>query len=203
MCTVRLIGLAVIIGGLAQSSPVAARTVHHKPRSVARKHVAPAKPVERHLVFAFPLDIRTFEGVSSPFGHRRLGGKKDYHSGLDLRAPTGSWVIAARDGRVSRTGYDNRCGYFVELVHDEGPHPIYTVYCHMVRSPAAVNVEPGRFVPLGSIIGEVGSTGHATGPHLHFGVKDDQGHYLNPAPLIMTPAETYELLKRRRLASNP
>src|SRR2546421_3391964 len=62
---------------------------------------APADPAPRAPWLLFPIDVRRFDRVSSPFGLRRLGGHRRLHRGVDLVAPPGSWVVAAREGRVT------------------------------------------------------------------------------------------------------
>ena len=57
---------------------------------------APADPAPRAPWLLFPIDVRRFDRVSSPFGLRRLGGHRRLHRGVDLVAPPGSWVVAAR-----------------------------------------------------------------------------------------------------------
>ncbi|WP_051276001.1 M23 family metallopeptidase [Desulfovirgula thermocuniculi] len=97
--------------------------------------------------------------VSSPFGWRwgRL------HSGIDITAPYGSPVRAAESGWVVRAGWNGGYGLEVEISHGEG---VVTRYAHLSR----IEVSPGQPVERGQVIGRVGSTGSATGPHLHFEV---------------------------------
>lgn len=97
--------------------------------------------------------------VSSPFGWRwgRL------HSGVDITAPYGSPVRAAESGWVIRAGWNGGYGLEVEISHGEG---VVTRYAHLSR----IEVSPGQAVERGQVIGRVGSTGSATGPHLHFEV---------------------------------
>lgn len=103
------------------------------------------------------------------------------HPALDLGAPYGSPVYAARAGTVThsgwaRTGY----GYTVILDHGEG---VQSLYSHM----KGTWVVEGQKVERGQLIGEVGSTGHSSGPHVHFeirvdGQRVDPSGYLPPAP---------------------
>jgi len=99
--------------------------------------------------------------VTSPFGPRVLNGRKEFHAGIDIGGPTGTNIVAAEGGRVSYAGYMRGYGNVIVLSHDGG---YSTVYGHN-----SVNlVKKGQYVKKGSIIGKVGRTGNATGPHLHF-----------------------------------
>ena len=102
--------------------------------------------------------------VTSPYGARVLNGRKEFHSGIDIGAPTGTTIVAAESGLVSYSGYMRGYGNVIILSHDRG---YSTVYAHCsVRL-----VKKGQYVKKGSIIGKVGSTGNATGSHLHFEVR--------------------------------
>jgi murein DD-endopeptidase MepM/ murein hydrolase activator NlpD len=104
--------------------------------------------------------------VTSSFGEREdpFNGEGAFHSGLDISAPYGSPVRATADGEV--TDAQMGSGYGREIVLDHG-HDVTTVYGHL----SAVAVLPGQHVTLGQVIGYVGKTGRATGPHLHYEVR--------------------------------
>ncbi|MEU4693325.1 M23 family metallopeptidase [Actinoplanes sp. NPDC023714] len=106
-------------------------------------------------------------GVTSCFGQRwgRL------HAGVDLAAAHGTPVVAAGAGVVVAAGEEGGYGNAVLIRHDNG---YLTHYGHL----SAILVVPGQQVTAGERIGLEGSTGHSTGPHLHFEVH--QGHYKNP-----------------------
>ncbi|WP_243398288.1 LysM peptidoglycan-binding domain-containing M23 family metallopeptidase [Deinococcus koreensis] len=102
--------------------------------------------------------------ISSGFGERELGGETEVHYGIDIVAPTGTLVRAARSGRVleSRPDYDRGWGWTVVVEHPDG---WITRYAHL-----SVNLaKQGELVVRGQGIGRVGNTGRSTGPHLHFG----------------------------------
>lgn len=102
--------------------------------------------------------------ISSSYGVRVLSGRKDFHAGIDIGGPTGTNIVAAESGVVSYTGYMRGYGNVIILSHNGG---YSTVYAHN-----SVNlVRKGQNVKRGSIIAKLGSTGNATGPHLHFEIR--------------------------------
>jgi len=101
--------------------------------------------------------------IAAPLGDRYGPRNNQFHAGLDFPAPTGTAITAAASGRAIFSGYDDGWGLTVVLDHGNGVH---TRYAHL--SVAQINV--GTAVNAGTQIGRVGSTGHATGPHLHFEV---------------------------------
>lgn len=112
---------------------------------------------------------------SSPFGRRPdpFTGEMSRHQGIDIAAPAGSSVRSASDGVVTAVGYNDVLGNYV-IVRD--PRPFFLVYGHM----ETVLVKQGSRVATGERIGLVGSTGKATGPHLHFEVRNKFGVPENP-----------------------
>jgi murein DD-endopeptidase MepM/ murein hydrolase activator NlpD len=96
------------------------------------------------------------------------------HYGVDFAAPTGTPIRAVADGRVDIAGWKGGNGRFIKIIHDE----VYdSGYAHLSR--IASGIKPGVFVRKGQVIGYVGSSGLATGPHLHF-VMYRNGKYINP-----------------------
>lgn len=104
--------------------------------------------------------------ITSPFGERKnpMGAGQDFHPGLDIAADEGTPIAAASAGRVISAGPDG--GYGNLIVVDDG-NGVTTRYGHCSQIFARV----GDLVSPGQTIGAVGSTGHSTGPHLHFEVR--------------------------------
>lgn len=116
-----------------------------------------APPVRPAISFARPVTA----GIGDGFGPR---GNR-FHPGIDFPAPTGTAVFAARAGRVTWAGWRaDGYGNEVSIAHRNG---VRSMYAHLSR----VLVARGRYVSAGTLIGRVGATGLATGPHLHFEVR--------------------------------
>jgi murein DD-endopeptidase MepM/ murein hydrolase activator NlpD len=113
--------------------------------------------------FAVPIPGTT---GGNNFGHRRIfnGQSRDPHSGADLRAATGTPILAANRGRVVLAKDLFFSGNAVFLDHGLG---VYSVYLHL----SEILVEPGQMLEQGAQLGLAGATGRVTGPHLHWGVR--------------------------------
>lgn len=126
-----------------------------------------------------------FANITSKFGsrfHPVLKYVKN-HEGVDYGAPTGTPVWAVGDGVVTRAGWAGGCGNMVALRHANG---LESVYCHFSRIASGIKV--GKRVNQKEVIGFVGATGYATGPHLHYAIKRG-GRYINPLTLKFPPAD--------------
>jgi murein DD-endopeptidase MepM/ murein hydrolase activator NlpD len=145
----------------------------------------------------FPLDVTRFAHVSSKFGVRKLEGKRRLHKGVDLVAPQGSYVVAAREGRVADVGRSQACGWYVTVEHSNAWR---TVYCHLRSDPRKLGIQEGLAVPAMGVVGLVGNTGHSYGPHLHFSLLDNNGQPHDPLLALYTPGETLKMLKKMGLA---
>lgn len=140
--------------------------------------------------------------VLSRFGEWRGEGgaaRPARHAGIDIRATSGTPVLAAADGLVLRTGSHVFAGRLVVVAH--GPDAV-TVYYHL----SAIEVTPGQAVRRGDVIGRAGASGNATAPHLHFGVcrreggqcgeriddgwEDPTGHWIAGNPCFV-PGQAY------------
>ena len=116
--------------------------------------------------------------LSSGFGIRNdpFTGGLAMHEGLDFTAGTGTQVVATAKGTVSRSGWDFGYGNVIEVQHAEG---FATRYAHLSKRIAQV----GEVVERGTVLGEVGSTGRSTGPHLHYEVFF-RDRVINPAQVL-------------------
>ncbi len=134
-----------------------------------------------------------FARLSSNFGARRhpVLGKMRMHKGVDYAARTGTPIMAAGDARVQFAGVQRGYGNVVILDHGRG-HT--TLYGHMSRF---AKIKTGQRVAQGTVIGYVGSTGLATGPHLHYEFRVN-GVHRNPLSVTMPPPEP---LKGSQLAA--
>ena len=117
--------------------------------------------------------------ITSPFGMRvhPISGVYKMHEGVDLSAPQGTPIYAAKSGKVTTTSFQaGGAGYYVSINHGDGFSSVYMHMTHYI-------VKPGNYVSAGQVIGYVGSTGGSTGPHLHFGISYN-GKYVNPMNYI-------------------
>lgn len=135
--------------------------------------------------------------ISSLFGARvhPVTGQVRFHQGTDLAAPEGTPVVAAFSGRVEIAGWLGGYGLIVVISHGDTHE---TRYAHL----SEVLVKPGQEVKQGSVIGLVGSTGMATGPHLHFEIwqKMQEGLVaIDPTPQLMLAMEQLQ----KYLAQSP
>ena len=131
-------------------------------RSMKRQFLASPLPFEPRVTSRFSsLRMHPVLGVGRP------------HQGVDYGAPTGTRVIAVANGTLVSAARSGGSGNMVRLRHTNGYE---TYYLHLSRF--AKGLRPGARIAQGQTIGYVGSTGLATGPHLHFGVRKD-GPYVN------------------------
>ncbi len=117
--------------------------------------------------------------VTSPFGPRRhpITGRLHAHKGIDIAAPEGAPVEAAAGGIVSFAGEQEGYGRSVVITHPDGTTTLYA-HCKDLL------VKEGQRVVAGQVIATVGSTGMATGAHLHFELRAKDGKAVDPAPIL-------------------
>lgn len=116
---------------------------------------------------------------TSAFGMRDdpFTGKRTFHYGLDIAASYGNSIVATADGIVAKTKNEKIGGNTIIISHGGG---ITTVYCHLSK----FNVKPGQKVKRSDVIGYVGQTGKAIGPHVHYEVRRN-GKAVNPFYYIL------------------
>lgn len=113
-----------------------------------------------------------FSMRSNPFG----GTSTEFHNGIDIPAPSGTSVMAVSDGWVAWSSYSSSAGNWIGIDHGNGVH---SIYMHM----SSRSVQKGDYVSAGQVIGQVGSTGRSTGPHLHLSICVDE-IYVNPLDYV-------------------
>lgn len=136
-------------------------------------------------------DIKTGSGV--PWGEPVVGtpritssynlnrihpitGQNKPHYGIDYAVGVGTMVYTPANGRVVRVWHETGgCGYGVKIKHDDGT---YAVYCHLSEE---IFVNQGDNVSAGCAIAKSGNSGASTGPHLHYGLKNKNDNFINPA----------------------
>lgn len=116
--------------------------------------------------------------LTSPFGKKRFfnGKPRKPHSGLDIAAPTGTRIYAPAAGKVILTGDFFFNGNSVFIDHGQG---LITMYCHL----NTITVKTGDNLQTGGVLGEVGASGRATGPHLHWSASLNNAR-INPLLLL-------------------
>jgi murein DD-endopeptidase MepM/ murein hydrolase activator NlpD len=142
---------------------------------------------------SFP--VENFQAYTSPFGYRRSatgGSNVEFHSGLDIAAPEGSYIRSWWGGLVTKVSDSGGCGTHIVIRSGEWEH----TYCHMtgqvesasgrsymIDRAGGIQLWEGQQVPAGTRIGRVGMSGRTTGPHLHWGLKYSN-NYVDPALVL-------------------
>lgn len=152
---------------------------------------------------SFP--VENFQSYTSPFGYRLspIDGKKQFHNGLDMAAPLGSYVRSWWTGKVVEVSDNTPCGTAVIVESGSWRH----AYCHldghvevaakgryMIDRSGGIQIWQGQEVPVGMRIGRVGMTGRTTGPHLHWTLKFN-GSYVDPALVLKEMFKQQAMLK--------
>jgi murein DD-endopeptidase MepM/ murein hydrolase activator NlpD len=133
----------------------------------------------KRAILASPLKFTP--RISSGFTFRRMHpilGRERAHLATDYAAPAGSPVVAVANGTVIFAGWDGGYGNLVRIKHSSG---LMSGYAHL--SHIASGVHAGRAIKQGELVGLVGQTGLATGPHLHFEMAKN-GTPINPVPAL-------------------
>jgi hypothetical protein len=175
----------------AQSGALLARLPHARPR--LRLEAVPGSPNARprDVEYGWPLRTGSLR-IQQAWGGRYSHADDANRYAVDLAAPAGTPVLAAREGVVMQAeggfpdvaaGGDEAPGdraNFVRVLHDDGT---MALYAHLQRG--GVLVEPGRRVRRGDAIGLSGNSGRSTAPHLHFVVQANRGMRLHSLPFRM------------------
>src|SRR5262249_42700654 len=118
--------------------------------------------------------------------HDPLIGIPAMHAGLDFRAPSGSPALATAPGTVVTAGWNGGYGRMVEIDHGNG---FSTRYAHLSK----IHVKVGQKVATGDTVGDVGSTGRSTGPHLHYEIRRN-GDIVDPVGFLKAGSKLKQLL---------
>ena len=152
---------------------------------------------------SFP--VENFQSYTSPYGYRAspVTGKRQFHNGLDLAAPRGSYIRNWWGGRITDLSDNTACGTSLTIQSGAWTHS----YCHMeghvehhpngrflIDRDGGIQLALGQNVPVGSRIGRIGMTGRTTGPHLHWVLKHN-GKYVDPGLVLK------EMFKRQTVSS--
>lgn len=164
-------GVLLDMNGLADTSGVkvglklAIPDVPTGPVAIAKAYVGKAPtsiPSRDRPIFVWP----SIGPITTPFGVPGSDWIGGYHMGLDVGAPMSAPIRATCDGNVEFAGPDLQHGYGNHVILDHGGG-YETLYAHM----SVIHTVVGKTVRQGDLIGEVGATGYAFGPHLHFEVR--------------------------------
>lgn len=141
---------------------------------------------------SFP--VERFQSYTSPFGYRRSpnGRRWEFHNGLDIAAPQGSYIRNWWGGTVIKVGDRGACGTHIIVKSGNWRHS----YCHMkgrveksngrqymIDRAGGIQIALGQQIPAGARIGRIGMTGRTTGPHLHWVIRYGK-NYVDPAKVL-------------------
>ena len=142
---------------------------------------------------SFP--VENFQAYTSPFGYRSSpygGYTQEFHYGLDMAAPEGSYIRTWWSGKVVEVSDDSNCGTSVVVDSGSWTH----IYCHMqghvetengkkylIDREGGIQIWEDQQIQAGARLGRVGMTGRTTGPHLHWGLKYDK-NWVDPALVL-------------------
>ncbi|PZN12540.1 MAG: hypothetical protein DIU69_03230 [Bacillota bacterium] len=164
-----------MVAGHLWPAPPESQAHRSEPVTAPAAGPAEARPGDgAREAWAWPLAVGG--RVTSPFGPRDGG----LHHGVDLAAPQGTPVRAVLEGIVRRAGPRGLYGLAVEIEHPSGWS---VLYAHL----SEIGVSAGQRVDRGAVIGAVGATGNATGPHLHLEVRRG-GRWYDPLRYLDRPA---------------
>ncbi len=191
--TLRMLSDADLVIGVARKMDLVEQQLHLQSKSFDELVTLCRDQADRlrHIPAIQPVADKNLKYMASGYGYRMHPVYRilKLHEGMDFSAEKGTEVFATGDGRVSKAGYDK--GYGLCIVIDHG-YGYTTRYAHLSKK----YVNAGQSVRRGDKIGEVGSSGVATGPHLHYEVrlKDVPQNPANYYYLDLTPEQYEEML---------
>jgi murein DD-endopeptidase MepM/ murein hydrolase activator NlpD len=181
-----LLAGGLLVAGVGEIGPRSFRQA-----AIAVPETQIARGSEPWQIASFP--VENFQAYTSPYGYRGSG----FHYGIDIAAPTGSYIRNWWEGRVVEVSDDSACGTSVVIESGDWTH----VYCHMqgyvttdrgrrvfVDGAGGVRIVEGQELYTGDRIGRVGMTGRTTGPHLHWGMRY-QGDWVDPGLVLQAMAD--------------
>ncbi|MGA1845805.1 M23 family metallopeptidase [Deferribacter abyssi] len=189
-CKNKFIGYGKILGADFVNNGRLIRALYFEEKNIRGFFTPEGKSLKKGFLKA-PLK---FGRITSTFKLKRLHPVlKTYrpHYGVDYAAPTGTPVHATADGIVAKRSYSKANGYYIKLKHNNG---YYTYYLHFSRFKKGLKI--GQYVKQGDIIGYVGMTGYATGPHVDYRIMKN-GKFINP---LRFKSPTKTLPKNLRLS---
>ncbi|HAX87872.1 MAG TPA: M23 family peptidase [Cyanobacteria bacterium UBA11370] len=182
----------LLLAGLSLISLMTLGGLHHQP--VQAFDVTPPQIATSASWQKGSFPVENFQAYTSPYGPRRSpsGSGTEFHRGLDIAAPEGSYIRNWWTGQVISLSDNTACGTSITVQSGEWKH----IYCHMkghvetnngntylIDRDGGLQIWKGQQVLTGNRIGRVGMTGRTTGPHLHWGLKyADQ--YIDPAIVL-------------------
>lgn len=188
------LGIAVLTTLLPKQEKVKAVQTNTKQNSINNSWLAASFPVEN------------FQAYTSGFGYRRSatgGNNVEFHSGLDIAAPQGSYIRNWWTGTVVKVADHDACGTHIVIQSGQWQH----TYCHMegdvetvdghrylIDRTGGIQIVEGQQIPAGFRIGRVGMTGRTTGPHLHWGLKYSD-NYIDPAIVLQAMFSQQQLAR--------
>lgn len=190
--SVPFVGRALLLAGLGLAGAFFLATGHTAVKAVeaGETQIATAGTWRGS---SFP--VENFQAYTSPFGYRQSpdgAANQEFHRGLDMAAPEGSYVRNWWTGKVVEVSDGTACGTYVVIQSGPWEH----LYCHMqghvetakgqkyiLDREGGIQIFEGQTVPAGARIGRVGMTGRTTGPHLHWGLKYT-GQWVDPALVL-------------------
>lgn len=186
MSLATLMAAGVSLWGVAEFS--------HRPTQVKAVEASQSQAAASQLWMTASFPVENFQAYTSPFGYREdpYSGSQRFHYGLDMAAPSGSYIRNWWAGQVVEVSDDSACGTSVVVQSGDWLH----IYCHMqgyviedgtgrymVDREGGLQIREGQQVSSGARIGRVGMTGRTTGPHLHWGLKY-QENWVDPALVL-------------------